>query len=125
MDENFGGGETIADWPLTNGLSISDIRYRTAAATIKISNGCDISLDGLLGRKQLGKGEIIYCQIDPNRFNADSLTYFRFTRWPATRAFAQVAANLGASFTCDLNIFKEEKKEVTYIDLVKPSGKRK
>jgi len=125
LDENFDGGKTIANWPLTNGLSISDIRYRTAAATIKIASGCDISLDGLLGKKQLGKGEIIYCQLEPNRFNADSLTYFRFTRWRATRAFAQVATNLGATFTCDLNIFKEEKKEVTHIDLDKTIWKAK
>jgi beta-galactosidase len=125
LDEKFEGGNTIANWPLTNGLSISDIRYRTAMATLKIKSGCDISLDGLLGKKQLGKGEIIYCQLDPNRFNADSLTYFRFTRWRATRAFTQVATNLGATFTCDLNIFREENKEVTHIDLDKTIWKAK
>ncbi len=55
LDDAFDGGKTIADWPLTNGLSLSDIRYRSAASTIKISSGCDISLNGLLGKKQLAR----------------------------------------------------------------------
>jgi len=96
---------------------LSDVRYRTSAATIKLGTGCDIAIEGLLGKKQIGIGEIIYCQINPNRFDADSLTYFRFTRWRATRAFAQLLTNLGAAFTCDQNIFKEEKKEINSIDL--------
>lgn len=116
-DIYFDGGKNIPDWAITKGLSLSDVRYRATAATIKLNTGCDIAIEGLLGKKQIGKGEIIYCQVNPNRFNADSLTYFRFTRWRATRAFCQLLTNLGASFMGDQHIFKEERKEIISIDL--------
>ena len=117
IDSAFNGGKSIPDWAIAKGFSLSDVRYRASAATVKLSSGCDVSIQGLLGKKQTGKGEIIYCQIDPNRFNADSLTYFRFTRWRASRAFAQLLTNLGVSFTSDQNIFKQEVKETNSIEL--------
>ena len=52
--------------------------------------------DGLVGRKAIGKGVAIFCQVDPDCFHADEKTYFRYTRWRATRAVAQLLANLGA-----------------------------
>jgi beta-galactosidase len=43
--------------------------------------------------------------VDPDCFHADEKTYFRYTRWRATRAVAQLLANLGASFAVDSRIF--------------------
>src|SRR6516225_8071499 len=63
--------------------------------------GAEIGADGLLGRKVVGKGVAVYCQVDPDRFDADRKTYFRYTRWRSTRAVAQLLANLGASFPAD------------------------
>jgi beta-galactosidase len=125
MDSNFDGGKIIPDWDLSKGLSLSDVRYRSTTPSILLKKGCDISINGLLGRKNLGKGEVVFCQIDPNRFHADTLTYNRFTRWRANRAVVQVLANLGASFKCDENIFKEEKIEINSIDLDKTIWKSK
>ena len=53
----------------------------------------------------VGKGVAIFCQVDPDRFHADEKTYFRYTRWRATRAVAQLLANLGASFPVDSRFF--------------------
>jgi beta-galactosidase len=59
----------------------------------------------LIARKKVGKGVAIFCQVDPDGLPADEKTYFRYTRWRATRAVAQLLANLGASFIADRNVF--------------------
>jgi beta-galactosidase len=97
----------VPDWPQTKGLSASDLRWRTymdSPAWI-LNNGAEIGADGLLGRKSVGKGIAIFCQVDPDRFHADEKTYFHYTRWRSTRAVAQLLANLGASFPVDSRIF--------------------
>ncbi len=53
----------------------------------------------------MGKGVAIFCQVDPDRFQADEKTYFRYTRWRSTRAVAQLLANLGAGFPGDRQVF--------------------
>jgi hypothetical protein len=70
-----------------------------------LTAGADIGAAGLIGRKTVGKGVAVFCQIDPDCFHADEKTYFRYTRWRATRAVAQLLANLGASFPVDRRIF--------------------
>jgi hypothetical protein len=65
----------------------------------------DVGSDGLIGRQIIGKGVAVFCQVDPDSFHADEKTYFRYTRWRATRAVAQLLANLGASFSVDQRIF--------------------
>jgi len=125
LDKDFEGGQSLPDWALTRGLSLSDIRYRASAPTVKVTQGCDIAIEGLLGKKQAGKGEIIYCQIDLHRFKADSLTYYRFTRWRSNRAIVQVLANLGAAFKSDDNIFKEIKTTINSIELDRTIWKAK
>jgi len=125
LDKDFEGGQSLPDWALAYGLSLSDIRYRASAPTIKVTQGCDIAIEGLLGKKQAGKGEVVYCQIDPNRFKADSLTYYRFTRWRSNRAMVQLLANLGAAFKCDENIFIEINKNFNSIELDRTIWKAK
>jgi beta-galactosidase len=66
----------------------------------------EVGADGLIGRKMVGKGVALFCQADPDCFHADEKTYFRYTRWRATRAVAQLLANLGASFPVDSHIFR-------------------
>ena len=36
-----------------------------------MSDGADIGADGLIGRKVIGKGVAVFCQLDPDRFQAD------------------------------------------------------
>jgi beta-galactosidase len=74
-----------------------------------LSGGVEIGADGLLGRKVVDKGVAIFCQVDPDCFEADQKTYFRYTRWRATRTVAQLLANLGACFTADSRIFQPRK----------------
>jgi beta-galactosidase len=113
MSTAFNGGYHIPRWTEAAGLSVSDTRYRTACSSIVVKGGVDeTGINGLLGKKSLGKGSILFAQFDPNRFNADSVTYFRYTRWRQTRALAQVLSNLGATFLMDKAIF--EQAEPTY-----------
>jgi len=103
----FSGSLTAPDWSEACGLSASDLRWRSYLNTPLwiVGDGAEIGADGLLGRKVIGKGVAIFCQIDPDGFHADEQTYFRYTRWRATRAVAQILANLGASFAVDGRIF--------------------
>lgn len=71
------------------------------------ASGAEIGADGMLARKTIGKGVADFCQIDPNRFNADIKTYFRFTRWRQTRALCQMLSNFGAQFQTDKMIFTQ------------------
>ena len=103
----FAGSLSAPDWPEARGLSASDLRWRCYLDTPPwlLSAGAEIGADGLMGRKVVGKGVAIFCQVDPDRFQADEKTYFRYTRWRSTRAVAQLLANLGASFPVDRRIF--------------------
>jgi beta-galactosidase len=101
------GATTTPQWQEARGLSVSDLRWRNeASATVLVGgNGIEIGADGFLGRRKVGKGVILFCQIDPNALDVDARTYHRLSRWRQTRAFTQVAANLGASFDQDERIF--------------------
>jgi beta-galactosidase len=105
--ERFAGSLSAPDWPEARGLSASDLRWRSYLDTPAwlLRAGAELGADGLLGRKAIGKGVAIFCQLDPDGIHADEKTYFRYTRWRATRAVAQLLANLGASFTADNRIF--------------------
>jgi beta-galactosidase len=107
----FAGSLSVPDWPEAKGLSASDLRWRCYLdkQPLILSGGVEIGADGLLGRKVVGKGVAIFCQVDPDCFDADEKTYFRYTRWRATRAVAQLLANLGASFAVDSRIFQPRK----------------
>jgi len=103
----FAGSLSIPEWLEASGLSASDLRWRTSLepAPWILKAGAEIGADGLIGRKAVGKGVAVFCQIDPDRFQADEKTYFRYTRWRSTRAVAQLLANLGASFRTDGGLF--------------------
>jgi len=104
---HFAGSLSAPDWPQARGLSASDLRWRTYLDSPPwiLNGGAEIGADGLLGRKTVGKGVVIFCQVDPDRFHADEKTYFHYTRWRSTRAVAQLLANLGANFLVDSQIF--------------------
>jgi beta-galactosidase len=104
---DFAGSMSVPRWPKAKGLSASDLRWRTHldAAPWIVSAGAETGANGLLGRMVIGKGVAVFCQIDPDRFQADQKTYFRYTRWRSTRAVAQLLANLGAGCRVDGRIF--------------------
>src|SRR5208282_677159 len=83
----FAGSLSAPQWPETRGLSASDLRWRSSLDSPPwvLSAGAEIGADGLIGRKTIGKGTAIFCQVDPDCFHADEKTYFRYTRWRATR----------------------------------------
>ena len=103
----FAGSQSVPAWPETRGLSASDLRWRSYLDTPPwiLNAGAEIGADGLVGRKKVGKGMALFCQVDPDVFHADEKTYFRYTRWRATRAVTQLLANLGASFAMDAQVF--------------------
>ena len=103
----FAGSLSVPDWPEARGLSASDLRWRCYLDILSwlLSAGAEIGADGLIGRKTIGSGVAVFCQVDPDGFHADEKTYFRYTRWRTTRAAAQLLANLDASFAVDSRIF--------------------
>jgi len=103
----FAGSLSAPEWPEARGLSASDLRWRCFLDNPPwvLSAGAEIGADGLVGRKAIGKGMAVFCQVDPDSFHAEEKTYFRYTRWKATRAVAQLLANMGASFPVDSRIF--------------------
>jgi hypothetical protein len=107
MKANFAGSLDVPAWPEAAGLSASDLRYRAPAESWLLAQGggLEVGAGGLLGRQRIGKGVVVWVQIDPRRFNAEENTYLRFTRWRSTRALSQVLANLGASFKTDSQVF--------------------
>ncbi|MFC1596359.1 glycoside hydrolase family 2 TIM barrel-domain containing protein [Planctomycetota bacterium] len=104
---DFAGSLAVPGWPEARGLSASDLRWRTwlDAPAWVLNAGAEIGANGLIGRKVIGNGIAVFCQLDPDRFQADEKTYFRYTRWRSTRAVAQILANLGASFAVDSRVF--------------------
>lgn len=98
--------QTLPSWQEVSGISNSDLHSRTDYETWLIQSGGEIASNGLFSRITIGKGVAIFCQIDPEKLNADQNTYFRYTRWRQTRTLAQLLANLGASFQADAAIFK-------------------
>jgi beta-galactosidase len=103
--ESFAGSLSVPEWPECRGLSPSDLRWRTTHSAQLIDGGCEVGADGLLGRRETGEGVAIFCQIEPDLFDTERDTYFRYTRWRQTRAVAQILANMGAAFRTDSRIF--------------------
>jgi len=103
----FTGSLNVPNWPEARGLSASDLRFRNEATawTIASANGAEIGANGLLARRAVGTGVLLWAQLDPELLNADEKTYLRLTRWRQTRALSQLLANLGASFTLDNRVF--------------------
>lgn len=113
---DFIGSLQAPDWAEARGLSASDLRWRNAGSAwlASVGEGWQIGADGLLARRVVGTGVMLWSQIDPSILPADAKTYFRFTRWRQTRALSQVLANLRKSFTTDEQFFSPhaEKKPV-------------
>ena len=114
--KDFGGSLAVPSWDEVKGVSASDLRSRSFYDTWLIKSGGQIGADGLLSRVQVGKGVAIFSQIEPDSLNADTKTYFRFTRWRQTRANAQILANLGASFKADGSVFNGSSRDFYHWD---------
>lgn len=97
---------TLPNWQEVTGISTSDLHSRSDYDAWLIQSGGEVASNGLFSKIGIGKGVAIFCQIDPEKLNADKNTYFRYTRWRQTRTLAQILANLGASFKADAAIFK-------------------
>lgn len=106
----FAGSLSVPGWKFCTGLSASDLRWRTYGRANLITGGAEIGAGGLLARRQSGPGTEIFCQIDPTSLPADSLTYFRFTRWRQTRSLSQLLHNIGVDFEADEQPFLTDKR---------------
>lgn len=107
QESDFVGSLRVPQWLEARGLSASDLRWRNASSAWIASGGNDwqTGADGLLARRSVGDGVMVWAQIDPTILPADDKTYFRLTRWRQTRALSQVLANLGAAFEMDERVF--------------------
>jgi beta-galactosidase len=111
--EGFIGSLQAPAWSEARGLSASDLRWRIAgnAWVISTAPGWEIASDGLLARRAVGKGVMLWTQIDPTSLPANEKTYYRFTRWRQTRSLSQILANLGATFSTDERFFSPRIQE--------------
>ncbi|HLJ55227.1 MAG TPA: hypothetical protein VKT77_09315 [Chthonomonadaceae bacterium] len=111
------GSLQIPAWPECRGLGVSDMHWRADVEWPVIRNVPElpnsggivkttVGADGLLGRIAVGKGVALFCQIAPDRLDADNKTYLRYTRWRQTRALSQLLSNMGATFKQDSRIFR-------------------
>jgi len=114
--DRFAGSLKVPTWKEMKGISVSDLRWRTNHEVWVLDSGCEIASDGLFGKMKIGKGVMIFTQIDPERFSADQYTYFRYTRWRQNRALSQLISNMGGSFAADQEIFSLS-KEIQRISL--------
>jgi beta-galactosidase len=107
LQEASNGSIEVPPWRVATGLSPSDLRWRNEVPAWLVGSDSDsrwqIGATGQLAVRQLGKGIAVWMQLDPERFQADTKTYFRFTRWRQTRAIAQVLANMGAALRDDIH----------------------
>lgn len=108
LKKNFRGSLEVPALPETEGLSVSELRYKTDADArlLGAAEGLEVLAEGLLAVRRLGEGVAVYCQLDPAALDADQKQYFRFTRWRHTRAIVQLLANLGAVFEADSRVFR-------------------
>ncbi|HVR87464.1 MAG TPA: glycoside hydrolase family 2 TIM barrel-domain containing protein [Planctomycetota bacterium] len=100
-EKAFRGSLNVPPWPECQGLSPSDLHWRTEGPAWVLDVGFETGADGLLGLLRKGAGVALFCQIDPDRLEVDQKQYFRITRWRETRALAQILGNLGARFRGD------------------------
>lgn len=113
--DNFCGSTNPPAWNVCRGLSASDLRWRAGhqAWVFTAPDSKDqMGANGLLLKKKLGQGTVIFTQINPDRFDTTKQTYFRYTRWRQTRALSQLLANLGATFKSDALIFSAKVSDV-------------
>ncbi|MBM4036161.1 MAG: hypothetical protein FJ291_30880, partial [Planctomycetes bacterium] len=69
--KGFGGSLEAPAWPECRGLSASDLRWRVEADAWLVKSGAEVGAKGLLGRRAIGKGVALLCQIDPLAPDAD------------------------------------------------------
>lgn len=113
----FSGSLSIPAWPECEGLSASDLRLRADTDWVVCAptrSTVTIGADGLLAREVVGAGSFLYCQVDPERLQADQRTYFRESRWRQTRALCQILSNLGGAFRADDAVFKAASTTPSY-----------
>lgn len=100
--KKLGGASVPPSWPETVGVSSSDLRLRSEIELPLLApEANEVSANGLLGRKVIGKGVILAFPLTPDLLPAKDKTYFRFSQWRFTRALSQVLANLGGTFQTD------------------------
>jgi hypothetical protein len=113
------GSLEAPDWSLARGLSASDLRWRNESQAWLVNAGdAQIGAGGQLAMKQVGKGTALWLQINPERFNADEKTYFRFTRWRQMRAVAQLLSNMGVALRDDAQALRNTPIEPSVMPLV-------
>ncbi len=110
---DFAAATQVPEWPECLGLSLSDMHRRSPGPAWLLKGGCDIAAEGLLGRIQVGRSTVIFCQLDPHALEADHLTYLRFTRWRQMRGISNLIGNLGGNFAGDANVFANREAVVS------------
>jgi hypothetical protein len=99
----------VPDWPELAGLTVADFHRRGFVDYHALDENCEPAMLGWVGRKKLGEGVAIFCQIDPESLDVKSKPYFRLTRWRQTRVLSQMLANAGAQFTLDQGLLTVRK----------------
>ena len=101
-DEKSPGSLAVPAWPETLGIWPGETRFRADVPAWKIAGGAaEIAAGGQFAVIRKGQGAALFCQLDPDALDDKKFEWLRYTKWRQTRAVAQLAANLGASFAFD------------------------
>jgi hypothetical protein len=90
----------IRESPLLRGLAVSDFFWRRCIRCVQVSSEAEGAWNadsGLVCAVPLGKGEVVFCQIEP--------TWFEWTwqQGKVTRIWATILRNMGASSSLSVN----------------------
>jgi beta-galactosidase len=115
LTTRFGGSLNLPPSPLGDGLSLSDLHFRSTvdARLVGPAGPATVYADGLLASQSSGKGLVVYSQLNPRMVDLEAKPYLRYTAWRLTRANAQVLANLGATFSTDSQFFKPRLERIS------------
>ncbi|MCL1909528.1 MAG: beta-galactosidase [Kiritimatiellaeota bacterium] len=106
--DKFSGSINLPNWTETLGIWSGETRIRADYPAWIINGGAsEIAADGLFAKK----GGAFFCQLDPDSLDDKKFEWLRYTKWRQTRAIAQIAANLGASFAFDSMILRPDNPE--------------
>ncbi len=104
----------VPAWPELAGLGIADFHRRGFIDHLAVQSGAEVAMRGWVGRRAIGAGLAVWCQVDPEALDVTTKPYLRLTRWRQTRIVAQMLANVGAQFQRDGGLLEAQRADGYY-----------
>ncbi len=99
----------VPTWEHTKGMSLSDVRVRSDVKA-KIFDSKLVEFGGTWIAFRVGKDGVAYAiSLLPDELDLEKAPYLKYTTWRMSRAFVQLAGNLGAKFAWDSALIDKRK----------------